>query len=368
MLTPEPGTELEGLDTPCLIVELDVVDKNIRSLMDRAGKVGLSVRPHMKTAKSPGFARKMIEEGAVGICVAKLSEAEIMMEAGVDDILITTEIVGEPKVRRLLSLATRNPKLKIVIDSEVAAEQIGERLRSLAHPLLVLIDVNVGQNRCGVENKDEALALANKIKSKSNMQIIGVQGYEGHLQMLSDESEKKRLCIESMNKLVEVAEHLRANGFDMRVVSAGGTGTFEICGEVKGVTEVQAGSFMFMDLSYADSGRKGFGQALYVLTTVISKPISKRAVVDAGLKSLSTDSGNARPHSKYQGVNYRPAGDEHGILEPTDGADLKVQIGEKVLLVPSHIDTTINLHEYYYCMREGKLESVRRISTRGKVQ
>ena len=368
MLTPEPGTALNDLDTPCLVVDLDLVDKNIKSIMQRVKKLGITIRPHLKTAKSPGFARKLIEEGAMGICVAKLSEAEIMMEAGVDDILITTEIVGEPKVRRLLSLATRNPKLRIVIDSEKGAEQIGERIKDLDHPLLVLVDINVGQDRCGVENKEEALAIAKTIQSIKNLKIIGMQGYEGHLQMLADETERKRLCHQSMNKLVEAAEYLRANGFDIQTVSTGGTGTFEYCAEVKGVTEVQAGSFIFMDLSYTNSGRKGFEQALHVLSTVISKPMSNRAVVDAGMKSLSTDSGNAKPHAKHGSFSYRPAGDEHGILEPNNGDKLNVEIGDKILFVPSHIDTTINLHEFYYCMRNEKLESVRRISTRGKVQ
>ncbi len=367
MFTPEVGTEIDGLDTPCLVVELDVVDKNIKTLMNKAKNLGLNVRPHLKTAKSPGLARKMIEEGAIGICVAKVSEAEIMMEAGVDDMLITTEIVGEPKLSRLLSLATRNPNLKVVIDSTYGAKQLGEKIKTSDHPLQVLVDLNVGQNRCGVETKEEALELANLIKTMPNLQLIGVQGYEGHLQMMPDETEKKRLCKESMLKLTETAEFLRNNGFDIQIVSTGGTGTFELCAEVKGVTEIQAGSFIFMDSAYSDSGRKGFGQALYVLSTVISKPVENRAVIDAGMKSLSTDSGNARPHSKYQGVSYRPAGDEHGVLESADGK-LKLQIGDKVLLVPSHIDTTVNLHENYYCMREGKLETITRISTRGKVQ
>lgn len=368
MFTPEPGTELKDLDTPCLVIDLDIVDKNIKEMMRRVKKSGITIRPHLKTAKSPGFARKLIEEGASGICVAKVSEAEIMMEAGVDDILITTEIVGEPKVRRLLGLATRNPKLRIVIDSERGAEQIGEKVKELGHPLLVLIDINVGQDRCGVETKEEALSLANRIKSYKNLQIIGVQGYEGHLQMLADEQQRKQLCHQSMNKLVEAAELLKKNGFDIQTVTTGGTGTFEYCAEIKGITEVQAGSFIFMDLAYSNSGRKGFEQALHVLSTVISKPLANRAVVDAGMKSLSTDSGNAKPHSKHGEMSYRPAGDEHGILEPQNGSGLKLEIGDKILLVPSHIDTTVNLHEYYHCMRDNKLESLRRISARGKVQ
>lgn len=336
--------------------------------MDAAPKYKLNVRPHMKTAKSPGFARRLIEAGAVGVCVAKLSEAEVMLEAGVDDILITTEIVGEPKVSRLASLATRNPKLKIVIDSEKAAIHINEKMNKVAHQLLVLIDVNVGQNRCGVEDKEAALKLAETIKNLPHLHLIGIQGYEGHLQMMSDEKERRRLCHESMEKLVSTAELLQKNGFNIETVSTGGTGTFEYCSEIKGITEVQPGSFLFMDTSYANSGRKGFKQSLHVLATVISKPVTTRAVVDAGLKALSTDSGNASPAGKWAHLTYRPAGDEHGIIETGDGKSVDLEIGDKILLSPSHIDTTVNLHDTYYCVRDNKLESLRRISARGKVQ
>ncbi len=367
MLTPEIGTPIDQLDTPCVIVDLDVMDNNIKTLMDIAKKAGVNVRPHLKSAKSPGFARILIEAGAIGICVAKLSEAEVMVEAGIDDILITTEIVGEPKVSRLVSLATRIPKLKIVIDSEIAANQINDAMKKVDHPLQVLIDVNVGQNRCGVENKDAALSLANAIKNCRRLHLVGVQGYEGHLQMLANEEERKRLCQEAMKKLVDIADCLKQNGFEINTVTTGGTGTYEYCAAAKGVSEVQPGSFMFMDSSYANAGKKDFKQALHVMATVISKPTPNRAVVDAGLKSLSTDSGNAKPSEKWPGIAYTPGGDEHGILSPSFGGELNVEIGEKMLFVPSHIDTTINLHDNYYCVRDNKLESVRKVSARGKV-
>ncbi|MBX9687258.1 MAG: DSD1 family PLP-dependent enzyme [Candidatus Obscuribacterales bacterium] len=368
MHTPELGTSLQELETPSLLVDLAAMERNIKTLMGRCVQLGITVRPHVKTCKSPAFARLLIEAGAVGICVAKLSEAEVMLEAGLDDILITTEIVAEPKISRLLSLATRNSKLKIVLDSQLAAAQINEKMAQLPHRLQVLIDLNVGQNRCGVESKEDALSLAQALSRLEHLQLVGIQGYEGHLQMHADEAERRRLCHEAMAKLVGAADYLRQNGFEIQTVTTGGTGTFEYCAENKGVTEVQPGSFLFMDLAYARSGRKNFEQALHVLSTVISKPVAARAVLDAGMKSLSTDSGNACLSAEHAGLTYRPAGDEHGILEAGSGGEVPLAIGDKVLLVPSHIDTTVNLFDNYFCMRDGKLDSIVRISARGKVQ
>lgn len=368
MYTPEIGTALEGLDTPCLVVDLAVVEKNIEALLESTGKSSTSVRPHMKTAKSPAFARTLIEAGAAGICVAKLSEAEVMLEAGVDDILITSEIVGEPKVSRLASLATRNPRLRIVIDSETAAYQINEKMKKSPHSLLVLIDVNVGGQLGGVKDKEEALKLAETIRGLKHLQLIGIQGYDGHLQTIPDREQRRNQCHESMKLLVEIAEYLKEKGFEIAQVTAGGTGTFEFCAEVDGISEVQPGSFIFMDLGYKKAGLNQFKQALHVLTSVISKPLPERALVDAGLKSLSSDRGNAVPALKWENLSYRPVDEEHGIVETTDGSPLELSLGDKILLVPGHTDTTVNLHDNYFCLRDNKLESICRISTRGKDQ
>jgi D-serine deaminase-like pyridoxal phosphate-dependent protein len=368
LYTPEVGTALEDLDTPCLVVDLDVMEKNIKVVLERARNCGIRVRPHMKTTKSPGFARILIEEGATGICVSKLAEAEVMIEAGVDDILITSEIVGEPKVSRLASLATRNPRLRVVIDSVTAANQLNERMKKSPHSLQVLIDVNVGENLCGVADRDAALALAQDVKGLAHLQLIGIHGFEGHLQMLADQKERRRLCHESMKKLVDIAAHLRENGFEIQTVTAGGTGTYEYCAEVEGITEVRPGAFILMDLSLAEAGLKQFQQAVHVMTSVISKPSGNRVVVDAGLKSLSANGTRAVPGGKWSSMRYTPVAEEMGILESADGSDLALSVGDKVLLVPGHVDMTVNLHDNYYCMRENKLESVRRISARGKEQ
>jgi len=344
------------------------MEANIKSMFDSTRYLGLNVRPHLKTAKSPTIARKLIEAGARGICVAKLSEAEIMFEAGVADILITTEIVGEPKQSRLASLARRNPELRIVIDNALAAEQLNERLAKCEHQVMVLIDVNVGQNRTGVNTKEEALALAQKLAELPHLRLMGMQGYEGHLQMWPDEKARRQKCHDACRRLLDMVAYLEEHGFAIQTVTTGGTGTYMYCSEVEGITEVQPGSFLFMDLAYRKAGVNQFRQALHIMATVISKPESTRAVVDAGMKSLSTDSGNAAANPRWTHMSYTPAGDEHGIIESTDGKGLKVNLGDKILFAPSHIDTTVNLYDYYCIMRDNRLESICKISARGKVQ
>ena len=202
-----------------------------------------------------------------------------------------------------------------------------------------------------------------------NLHLVGVQGYEGHLQHLHDPQERAQRCRQAMQVLTGTASQLKAAGFPIRVVTTGGTGTAEICASCEGVTEVQAGSFVFMDTDYRNALGPLYSNALTILSTVISRPAPTRAVVDAGLKSLSTDSGMPEPRG-LPGVHYRPGGDEHGILTWGDGAapETLLEVGDRIELIPSHIDTTINLHDDYYAYRNGKLEAIWPVAARGKVQ
>ncbi len=358
----ERGCSVDLIDTPCLIVDMDLVDKNIEKLFS---KQKCDIRPHLKTVKNPALAKMFLEHGAVGVCVAKLSEAEVMAEAGIEDILITTEIIGAAKIERLSNLLKRHHQIRVVVDSVAGVEAMQEAAGRAGMILSTLIELNVGQNRAGVEPGEPALELAHEIARRPNLNLMGVQGYEGHLQLLADEEEKKRLCAESMQKLMSTAGLLRKAGYRILVVTTGGTGTFEYCAEA-GATEVQPGSFIFMDGAYRRAIGAKYDNALTLISTVISKPSPNRCVVDAGFKSLSTDSGNADLKA-FPEVTYRPAGDEHGILESPSG-HLPFNVGDRVELIPSHIDTTINLHDYYYCHRGRTVEMILPISARGKVQ
>ncbi len=355
----------DSLDTPALLVDLDVFEQNIKACFAALKGRKVTVRPHLKTGKSPIIAKKLLEAGAVGICVAKLGEAEVMAAAGIEDILITTELVGAIKLERLVTLLKNHPKIKLVIDNLEASTALNVVLEKTGLTVEVLIDVNVGQNRCGVEPKD-ALKLATDLQKLECLKLIGVQGYEGHLQHDRSLEHRRETCFHAMNKLGDVATELESHGFEIRIVSTGGTGTYTFCAEHPRVTEVQPGSFIFMDTDYLATPGLPFQSALTVLSTVISVTNS-RAIVDAGFKSLSTDSGFAQPKN-LAGWQYSPAGDEHGLLEKIDLNAASLKIGDRIELIPSHIDTTINLHDLYYPHRDGMLEPVWKVETRGKVQ
>ncbi len=367
MYSPKVGDRLESLDTPSVIVDLDQIESNIKKLMDKLLPTGVNIRPHLKTTKSVALAEKLVAAGAKGGCVAKLSEAEVFAAAGFDDLLITCEVIGAPKVKRLVELYQKHRSVRIVIDSTVGADAINEALASsgVEEPISVLIDLDVGLHRTGVKAGEPALALARHIRGLKHLNIIGVQGYEGHLQHLSDRADREKQCLESMKCLTETAEALRKDGFDIRVVTTGGTGTAEFCVTVPGVNEVQPGSFIFMDTDYRNAVGTFYSNSLRILSTVISQQDERAVTIDSGLKSLTTDSGLAEcTDSRY---TYGVLGDEHGSLTWTHhGPGLSV--GDRVEMIPSHIDPTVNLHEVYYGYRNGVIEEIWRVDSRGKVQ
>lgn len=369
MYQPKLGDLVDALDTPAMIVDLNLVENNIARLMERFRGSRVRVRPHLKTVKSPEFARMFLAAGAIGGCVAKVSEAEVMAQGGIEDLLITTEIMGRPKLARLVVLLHQHPQIKVVVDSQVGARALDQAMHEAHLHIDVLIDLNVGQDRCGITPGEEALGLARFIGEMSNIHLVGVQGYEGHLQHIHDSEERAQRCRQAMQSLTSTAAQLRVVGFPIEIVTTGGTGTAEICASSEGVTEVQPGSFVFMDTDYRNAIGPAYYNALTVLSTVISRPAPARAVVDAGLKSLSIDSGMPEPRG-LPGVQYSPGGDEHGILTCEDGTmqGTLPEVGDRIEFIPSHIDTTINLHDYYYVHRDGKLKAIWTVAARGKVQ
>lgn len=366
MYTPKVGDGLDSLDTPSMIVNLDFMEANIKKLMDTLLPTGLNIRPHLKTTKSATLARRLNEAGARGGCVAKLSEAEAITAAGFTDLLITCEIVGPQKVRRLVELFRKHRGLRIVVDSEIGATAINDALAKsdIEDPITVLIDVDVGLHRTGVDPA-KAVPLARHVGTLKHLRLIGVQGYEGHLQHLHDREDRRAQCLASMKTLTSTAEALRKAGFDIQVVTTGGTGTAEFCASVPGVTELQPGSFIFMDTDYRDAVGTFYSNSLTLLATVVSKQGERQVTIDAGLKSLTTDSGLAEcKDARYTHSNL---GDEHGALTWEEGTPA-LGVGDRVEMIPSHIDPTINLHDWYYAYRNGVIEEIWAVDSRGKVQ
>jgi D-serine deaminase-like pyridoxal phosphate-dependent protein len=255
-------------------------------------------------------------------------------------------------------------RVRVVVDSWEGASALDA---ALPRELETLIDVNVGQNRCGVAPED-ARALADRLRGLTRLRLIGLQGYEGHLQHVRDPTERKTLCDSAMRRLSVTVSDLRDNGHAIDVVTTGGTGTAELCAAHNVVTEVQPGSFTFMDADYLDTAGVPYQPALLAIATVISQPSPDRAVIDAGLKTLSNDSGPARVVDA-SGWRYEHAGDEHGKLTPVGGTGRRqLRVGDRVSLIPSHIDTTVNLHDTLHAHRNGQLEASWAVAARGKVQ
>ncbi|KAH7219696.1 major facilitator superfamily domain-containing protein [Fusarium oxysporum] len=366
MYSPKVGDSLDSLDTPSMIVDLDVMEANIKKLMDRLLPTGRNIRPHLKTSKSAIVAKKLVAAGAKGGCVAKLSEAEAIAAAGFTDLLITCEIVGPAKVKRLVELFKKHREIRIVVDDERAATAINDALEKsgIEDPISVLIDLDVGLHRTGTQ-PEGALPLAKHISTLKQMRLIGVQGYEGHLQHLPDFEDRKKQCLESMKILTDTSQALKNEGFNIDVVTTGGTGTAEFCATVPGVTELQPGSFIFMDTDYRNAIGTYYSHSLSFLATIVSKQGERQVTIDTGLKSLTTDSGLAE--CKDQRYSYFQLGDEHGALTWEEGTPA-LDVGDRVEMIPSHIDPTVNLHDFYYAYRNGVIEEIWPVDSRGKVQ
>ncbi|MBI2320720.1 MAG: DSD1 family PLP-dependent enzyme [Chloroflexi bacterium] len=362
---PDPqavGKTIDQLDTPCLLLDLDRLERNLDAMARFFADKPVRLRPHAKTHKTPNVARMQLERGAVGICCAKLGEAEVMAAGGISGILVTTEVVGPAKIRRLIGLA-QQASVITVVDDAAAAQAVSDVAAAAGLRLRCLVDVDVGQHRTGVEPGESALDLALKVARMPGLELAGLQGYEGHAQHIVDPDERRKAHAAAMQPLCQTADLLAAHGLPTEIVSTGGTGTHQFAADYRAITEVQAGSYVVMDIEYGHVAGLSFESALTVLASVVSRS-GTAAIVDAGYKSLSTDSGP--PRAKNLDARYTPRGDEHGRLTFDSGNPLA--IGDKVEITPSHCDTTINLHDLYYVTRDGRVVAVWPVAARGRVQ
>jgi D-serine deaminase-like pyridoxal phosphate-dependent protein len=357
---PLPGTPVEEIDTPAMIIDLDAAEANIRNMQDAVTSNGCRVRPHTKTSKSPYWALKQIEAGATGVCCAKVGEAEVLVNGGVRDILITSEIVGHSKTTRLAAIAGR-ANIRVAVDDEANARELSDAATAAGSEIGVLVDVNIRINRCGVEPGEPTTTLAGIVNSLPGVRFDGLLGYEGHVYGLGDERIPETL--EALGKLQYAVAEVEGAGLPVDVVSSGGTSTYDITSKVPEVTEIQAGSYVFMDGEYVDQ-EMPFDIALTVATQIISRPTPDRAILDIGLKSMANDYGPPRVIGQ-EGAEFTKLSEEHGTLQLAgDAQDLKV--GDRIFLLPSHGGTTINLHDYYFCVRNGVLEEIVEVAGRGK--
>ncbi len=350
----EIGQKLEEVDTPALILDLDAFERNQQALFGSV-KGRVRVRAHAKTHKCPEIAKLQLAAGAIGVCCQKVSEAEAMVEGGIGDVLVSNEVVGGQKLERLAALS-RRARIGVCVDD-------ARNVAQLKGTLDVYVEIDVGMQRCGVAPGEPAVVLAKQL-IHSGFRFAGLQAYHGRAQHMRS-MEERHAAIETAAQHVQHTKRLLAQaGIDCPVVTGAGSGTYMLEVEAGAWDEIQPGSYAFMDADYAKNEWAAplprFEHALFVLATVMSRPRADRAIVDAGLKASSVDSGMPTVWQR-PGLAYVRASDEHGVIE---GGPLP-SLGEKILLVPGHCDPTVNLYDWYVGVRRGVVEALWPIAARG---
>jgi D-serine deaminase-like pyridoxal phosphate-dependent protein len=353
------------LDTPALLVDLDVMESNIAHIAQVCRTHGVQWRPHFKGHKTLEIAQMQISAGAIGITCAKLGEAEILASNGIRDILIANQIVGAIKVRRLMRLLAF-ADIIVSVDSVDNVRELAEAAHQAERTLRVVIEVNTGMNRAGVLPGEPVVALAAEIARHPGLRLAGVMGWEAHATAIADPLEKEKAVAAAIGLLTQSAQLCRAAGHDIQIVSCGGTGTLLYCVKQSGVTEVQVGGAVMNDEHYRWHFNIDLPFSLTVLTTVTSRPAPTRVILDAGRKSMSIDTAVPRPLD-VPGVREVRLSAEHAQLE-LDAPSEWPRVGDRVEFVPGYTDTTVHLHEEIIALRDGRIEAVWQVAGRGRIK
>lgn len=346
--------KIHDLPTPSLVVDLDRLESNLDKMSRFARERQIALRPHAKTHKCVNIARRQIEQGAVGICVATIAEAEVMVRGGIRGLLITGEMVGQPKVSRLVNVVSEAPDTMVVMDDVRNVEELQSAASRAGVHITVLIDVDIGQNRTGTQPGEAAAHLADSIARAKNLRLIGICAYAGHVAHSVGFENRRANSRRALEHAVETRDLLRRRGHQIEILSGASTGTYNIDSYVEGMTEMQSGSYVFMDVEYRKIGGESgpvyedFAPALCVLSTVVHRSRDK-VIVDAGLKAFSTDRPFGPEPLGITGVTYEFAGDEHGRLMSTGGHN--IQLGDKLRFIIPHCDPTVNLYDRFFCVR-----------------
>ncbi|NNE83528.1 MAG: DSD1 family PLP-dependent enzyme [Alphaproteobacteria bacterium] len=369
VLLDEPESR-HRLATPALIVDLDTLEENIARMAGFCEAQNISLRPHAKSHKCIEICRRQIAAGAVGICCATLGEAEVMAAGGIANILITSPVAGSTKIGRLAAVNASIPDLIAVSDHVDNVEALNAAAAAVDETLKLLVDLDIGQNRTGVTSVEAAVEIALQIDTAPFLEFAGVQAYGGHLQHIPDYAARAAAAEEASTRLYDVIEALAAAGLEPVTVTGAGTGTFEIDTKRGLYNELQAGSYVFMDVEYADDalwpdGGPLFDAALFVQTTVISANRPGQATTDAGLKAFATDGPLPTiAQGAPAGAGYKFTGDEFGCVILSPGEDLA--LGSVIECVAPHCDPTVNLYDNYHCVRGDTLAEIWCVDARGK--
>jgi 3-hydroxy-D-aspartate aldolase len=366
-----PGMDEAAIQTPCLILELDALERNIRKMGKYAQAHGMHHRSHGKMHKSIDV-QKLQESlgGAVGVCCQKVSEAEVFARGGIRDILVSNEVRDPAKIDRLARLPKYGARIIVCVDDLANVAELSAAAQRHDTTLECLVEIDCGAGRCGVSKPSAAVEIARAIDAAPGLKFSGLQAYQGSMQHLETYGERKAKADIAIGVVKEVLHALRAAALEPQLVSGGGTGSYHFESTSGVYNELQCGSYAFMDADYGrikdrEGTRIDHGEwenALFVLTSVMSRAKPAQAVCDAGLKVLSLDSGLPMIYGRKD-VKYTGASDEHGVIEDRGGV---LRVNEKLKLIPGHCDPTCNLHDWYVGVRNGKVEVVWPVSARGK--
>jgi D-serine deaminase-like pyridoxal phosphate-dependent protein len=369
-LIGRPGSRRQ-LDTPALVLDLDVFEANLATVHGLAQARGIALRPHAKTHKCAAIGRLQMAAGAVGLCCAKLGEAEALAAAGLDRLLLTSPVTGRAKVDRLLALAARVDGLAVVVDDPDNVAELAAATAGSGQRLDLLIDCDVGTHRFGVTSREEALALATAIAAAPGLELLGIQGYIGHIQATPFYAERRAASHAGIAVLAGIRDALLAAGHPCGIVTGSGTGTWDFDHEPGVFTDLQVGSYVVSDVVYdaieqTPEGTKRIHPALFVAARVVSRRHAGFATIDAGSKSFSMDGPMPIQHEgPTPGSTYGRFGDEFGKLDLA-GADRPVALGELTTWIVPHCDPTLNLFDHYHCVRGDTLVDIWPIEARGR--
>ena len=360
------------LDTPALCVDLDALERNIASMQERVTRNGIAVRPHAKSHKCAAIARLQLEAGAVGICTAKLSEAEALHAEGIEPICMTTSNPAAGKIRRAMALRKRNPQFIQAVDEEQNARELSDAAVEAGVVADVVIDVAVGV-RTGIRAGAEAVALAALVDRLPNLRLRGLLAYDGGAQHIRGFAARKAHALAQLEASARTCELMRAAGLSTDIFSGGGTGTYSVQHLVPGFTDVQAGSYVFMDMQYLEIGSEDgdatytdFAPSLTVVTTVLNNRFPGRLTTDAGAKAVGIDVPRAGVIGE-PGMDYDAGSDEFGVIA-FDACARDYRIGDRLELIVPHCDPVVNLYDQIYGIRGDQLEVIWPVTARGKSQ
>lgn len=366
------GKSKWDLDTPALVVDLDKMERNIKAVHTRLQGTGVGVRPHIKTHKSPAIAKMQIDAGALGVCAAKLGEAEVMLENGIDSVLLTTVNVTAPKIVKAMALRKKHNGFIQAVDNPQNIQDLQDAAKAAGIVADVVLDIDVIK-RSGVAPGEPALALAQMIDKMPNLKFCGMLAYDGTVQHVAGFKERQAQALKTYEPIVRTYEMMMAAGLNMEIFSGGGTGTYDIMSVVPGFTDVQVGSYVFMDRQYIEIGGANnekvfddFEPSLTVMATVVNNYHAGRLTTDSGSKAFTIN----QPAPLVLGepdFNYLAAADEYGIIT-FEKSNKTYSVGDKLEIIPPHCDPIVNLYDVIYGVRKERVESVIEVLGRGKSQ